>query len=137
MKIFHTGVPSFYPNGTPDETGVYTPNFTSRWLRPPQASHDNDQNHNQSIDSYTAIYHSSWCKRQEIAIACYRPTGLYSSDAAFEVLHCETLRPIGLNKSSHKSSAIAFGDLHCEMLRPVGLNKSSQKSSAIAFGGAA
>jgi hypothetical protein len=64
MINLNTGVLlSLYAN----ETGVYTPNFTLRWLRPPQASHDNDQN--QSIDSYTAIYHSSWCKRQEIAIA--------------------------------------------------------------------
>jgi hypothetical protein len=57
MINLNTGVLlSLYAN----ETGVYTPNFTLR-------SHDNDQN--QSIDSYTAIYHSSWCKRQEIAIA--------------------------------------------------------------------
>lgn len=95
MKNFHTGVPSFYPMWVAE----YNPNCTER-------SHDNDQNHNKSIDSYTAIYHSSWCKRQEIAIACYRPTGLNSSDAAFEVLHCETLRPIGLNVCSHNSSAM-------------------------------
>ncbi|MCC5621031.1 hypothetical protein [Nostoc sp. CHAB 5715] len=61
MKIFNTGVPPFYSNGTPDRTGVYTPNFT------PRSANNEDQKSYQSIDSYIAIYHYSWCKRQAIA----------------------------------------------------------------------
>ncbi|MBN3949950.1 MAG: hypothetical protein HWQ38_27150 [Nostoc sp. NMS7] len=61
MKIFHTGVPLFYPNGTPNGTGVCTPNFT------PRSANNEDQNSYQSIDSYIAIYHYSWCKSQAIA----------------------------------------------------------------------
>ncbi|MHC5823333.1 MAG: hypothetical protein ACYT04_47745 [Nostoc sp.] len=55
MKFFHTGVPLLYAN-----KGVCTPNFTPR-------SHDNDQKSYKSINSYIAIYHSSWCKSQAIA----------------------------------------------------------------------
>ena len=47
MKIFNTGVPSLYSNGTPNRTGLYPPNLTPRSA--------NDQMNNQSINSYTAI----------------------------------------------------------------------------------
>ena len=49
MKFIHTGVPPLYVN-----EGICNPNVTLR-------SHDSDQNSNQSIDTYIAIYHYFDC----------------------------------------------------------------------------
>lgn len=51
MKIFNTGVPPLYANGT----GVYISNFTA-------GTQKNDQNSNQPINSRTTIDHLRVCK---------------------------------------------------------------------------
>ncbi len=64
MNFIHTGVPLLYAPLYANE-GTYNPNFTLRWL-PQQATHHKDQNSNQSIDCYIAIYHYFYCKSFEL-----------------------------------------------------------------------
>ncbi len=73
MNFIHTGVPLLYARLYANE-GTYSPNFTLRCLRQ-QATHHNNRNSNQSIDSHVKIYHYFYCNRFEVKAYIERSTG--------------------------------------------------------------